>query len=588
MTCLRVVRLKSLFLVLAFLMAMPDTLRHMATLESAAMMVGQAGRLVLLWGAILAAAFLRAAVLRWPTALILAVSAYAMAVFQHTTTQFMTYDAFINMTHATGSLGDALAQNLSAFIAALLPAVILFLAIGLAPGRGTPLLADRVAVGAPWLATLGLAAIMFVRGGDGGDGLPPAFTPIAYLGLAGYEAMTGEIGPRQPVQIRHIRPARHRNLVFVIDESIAGQYLDINSRHGVATPLSHPWPGLDIYNYGLAVAVSNCSSSSNVTLRYGGTRGDYRRIIATQPSIWAYAHQAGLRTVYIDAQTSGGRLQNFMTEAERAEIDDFIQMHDLPVQQRDMAVAQRLIRELADPRPKFVLVNKDGAHFPIQDRYPDADLRYMPALKRGVIDRFNTGKQIGFGGSPAEWVTYRNSYRNTLLWNVGAFFDTLLRHGDFTDTTLIYTSDHGQNLHEDGSSGIFTHCDPAPVAQEGAVPLVVIEGKGIAGMNGTGMSNTGMSNTGRAATRFDWQRDLARNHDRSSHFMIFPTLLQLMGYDPATSQKRYGLALNAPSADPGTFNILFNARLKRQPVWVRLDRSRLVEPLLSDSVSGRL
>src|SRR3546814_9750893 len=66
--------------------------------------------------------------------------------------------------------------------------------------------------------------------------------------------------------------------------------------------LSGIWPFARIYNYGLAASVTNCSVGSNVTLRYGGTRKDYQRINGTQPSIWAYARKAGLRTVYIDSQ----------------------------------------------------------------------------------------------------------------------------------------------------------------------------------------------------------------------------------------------------------------------------------------------
>lgn len=153
-----------------------------------------------------------------------------------------------------------------------------------------------------------------------------------------------------------------------------------------------------------------------------------------------------------------------------------------------------------------------------------------------------------------------------MLWNVGAFFDTLLRDSDLSRTTLIYTSDHGQNLHEDGSSGLYTHCEPEPVPAEGVVPLVVIEGRNASGI--------------------DWQRDLARNHDKSSHYMIFPTLLALMGYDRAAAAARYGQPLDAPSNDPGTFNILFNARLHREPVWLSVDRTRISQPLTSDSAAA--
>src|SRR3546814_16212679 len=74
--------------------------------------------------------------------------------------------------------------------------------------------------------------------------------------------------------------------------------------------LSGIWPFARIYNYGLAASVTNCSVGSNVTLRYGGTRKDYQRINGTQPSIWAYARKAGLRTVYIEHQRTGRALQN--------------------------------------------------------------------------------------------------------------------------------------------------------------------------------------------------------------------------------------------------------------------------------------
>jgi len=559
---LRTLRCKDILLALSILIETPSIHRHLSELSGLGMDIAYCSRLALLWGAIIAAAYIRPPLLRWMTALIFSASAYFATVFDDATTQFMTYDAFINMTNAAGSFSDALAQNLHAFISAIVPALLLFLAMGLAPAQRKAFLPTWASAGAPWLAAIGFTFMLFVRGGDGGDGLPASYTPIAYVALAGYEASTGEIGARQPVQLNRIGRPRSRNIVFIIDESIAGQYLGINSERGVDTPLSRPWPGVDIYNYGLAISVSNCSSSSNVTLRYGGTRSDYRHIIATQPSIWAYAHKAGMRTIYIDAQTSAGALQNFMTKTERAEIDQVIQLGDLPLQQRDMAAADLIISAISDPRPKFILVNKSGAHFPIQDRYPDQFLRYRPALARHVIDSDNTGKQLGFTGSPPEWRVYRNSYRNTLLWNVGSFFDKILRNSRLTDTTLIYTSDHGQNLHEDGSSGIYTHCDPAPVPEEGVVPLVVVEG--------------------RHASGIDWHRDLASNHDRSSHFMIFPTLLKLMGYDAKASERFYGRALDDPSIDPGTFNILFNARLNRQPTWVKVEHAQIRQPPLSD------
>src|SRR3546814_11933645 len=120
-------------------------------------------------------------------------------------------------------------------------------------------------------------------------------TPLLRSTLAGYENATGDIGKRQSVRLRQARRPLSRNIILIVDESVAGQYLDINSPTGVPTPLSGIWPFARIYNYGLAASVTNCSVGSNVTLRYGGTRKDYQRHNGTQPSIWANARKAGLR-----------------------------------------------------------------------------------------------------------------------------------------------------------------------------------------------------------------------------------------------------------------------------------------------------
>src|SRR3546814_10366562 len=147
----------------------------------------------------------------------------------------------------------------------------------MAPRRHLPLGVWLVAA-TPCLATCALTGLLFLRGGDGARGQPPSFTPIAYLTLAGYENATGDIGKRQSVRLRQARRPLSRNIILIVDESVARHYLDINSPTGVPTPLSGIWPFPRIYNYGLAASVTNCSVGSNVTLRSGGERKDYQRI----------------------------------------------------------------------------------------------------------------------------------------------------------------------------------------------------------------------------------------------------------------------------------------------------------------------
>ena len=249
-------------------------------------------------------------------------------------------------------------------------------------------------------------------------------------------------------------------------------------------------------------------------------------------------------------------------EAVDGQIDAFIQFDSASVLERDMLAADSIAAELASTEPSFILVNKVGAHFPIHDKYPDSHLRYSPVLERGAFtDVSDTGDRTGFEGTQEGWRRYRNSYRNALGWTVGSFFERLFDTADLSSTVLIYTADHGQDLHADGREGLTTHCTVDPVGAEGAVPLVVIAGEG--------------REDARIAAR-----------DNGSHYRIFPTLLKLMAYEEAGLRDAYGPDLIDSSSEPDTFNARFNARLGREPVWVSIGPDTLANPVQEDQVEG--
>jgi len=508
--------------------------------------------------ALLLAAFSRPGWLRWSMALAFTVSAIFLDAYNRITDSYLTYSAFVSMVYAGGFVQEALQQYHYAITLAAARALLLLLGLGLRPGP-TPRLPWLLPPVAPVLGLLVLIAILFVRAGEGARGLPVMYTPLAYLSLFGYETLHDHVGPRQPVTLAQSGPAMARDIVLLIDESISGNYLDLNTPAGVTSHLAQTQPGVSIVNFGYAASIANCSADTNVTLRYGGTRGDYLRINSTQPSIWQYAKRAGLGTVYIDGQRTGGNLQNLMTETEKRDIDQFIQFDDTPVVQRDMAALERLVALLKDGRPQLIVMNKVGAHFPVHDKYPDDFLKYQPALPRGrYVDIADTGTRDGFDGRPQDWVLYRNAYQNTVLWNVGEFFRRLFAEGDLSQAVVLYTSDHGQDLHERGNPGLNTHCDSDPVPEEGLVPLVVIQGEGL--------------------RTLDWQAHLQANRNASSHYNLFPTLLKLMGYDGTAVSALYGRSLDMPTDDPFTFNVRFNARLGAKPDFRHIDLGQVVTP----------
>src|SRR5262249_1429359 len=119
-------------------------------------------------------------------------------------------------------------------------------------------------------------------------------------------------------------------------------------------------------------------------------------------------------------------------------------------------------------------------------------------------------------------------YPNAIVWSVDEFFRKLLPAIKASNTFIVYTSDHGQNLLPARS----THCGttPAVPAGEEEVPLFAI----------TSMPEF--------AERLE--EGAARGYGRFSHFEIFPTLLLAMGYDAGWVRANYGPSLmDVPSTD---------------------------------------
>lgn len=525
---------------------------------------------LLLTAALFLTAAIRNTALRLGSALLLGAASALQQGIERVTRGPLTYEAFLNMLAARTHAGAALDQH--GPVLALVFGITLLLVIGivLPPGPASNRIRWWIPPSAAPLGVLLLSAMLYNRGGEGSRALPASFAPISYAALMGVEALAHPTKPRGPVTLPRTHSAAPspaatgRDIILIVDESIAPNYLDINNRAGVPTGLERHRPGVALHNYGYAAAVHNCSATSNLVLRFGGTRRTYQQAILSGPSIWAYARKAGLRTVFIDAQTERGALQNLMTPAERAEIDDHVQFDGTAPLMRDMAIADELALRLDNGVAEFIYVNKVGAHFPIQDKYPDSFMRYRPVLPRGDnMAVIWSSDRTGFDGSPEAWARYRNSYRNTLLWMVGAFFDRLLDQARLERATILYTSDHGQDLHEQGNPGRNTHCGTARArAAEGLVPLLVIEGD--------------------AAPTLDWQGSLRRNRNGMSHFRIFPTLLALMGYDETAMRDFYGPTLADPTPDPFTFNTRFRTRLGREPEWQHIDLAQVPAPPLSD------
>ena len=491
-------------------------------------------------------------------ALVFAAASILLQTYERGTHQPLTYSIFVTLITSHGDLGTALYQYGDVLKVTVPLGIVLFLGIALPPKVSRPY--ARVASLAPVVGVALLSGILFFRGGEGAAALPAPYAPVAFTVLDAQQRLTAVSLPDVTLP-RDDNRKLDRDIVLIVDESIAPQFLDINNANGVPSGLAHPPAGIDVVNFGYAAAIHNCSAGSNTTLRYGGTRENYQEMREGRTNIWAYAKQAGLRTVYLDGQRDHGELQNAMTETEKAQIDDFVQLDDEPIRDRDQKLAELLAERIGNGHPEFIYINKVGGHFPVHDRFPESAAKYFPILPRGhYAERSDGGAEpvIGFDGSVEAWRRYRNSYRNTLLWNVGGFFDHLMAKADLEKATIIYTSDHGQDLQPRSGRTLATHCGSRPRLDEGVVPLVVIDSA--------------------SAPLLDWRQNLEINRNASSAYNIFPTLVAMMGYKRGPIHAHYGRALDERTNDPFTFNLNYYVFLGREPYWQKVNLDKLALP----------
>ncbi|MBW4934973.1 sulfatase-like hydrolase/transferase [Marinobacter sp. F4206] len=346
------------------------------------------------------------------------------------------------------------------------------------------------------------------------DRYPSFFRVPALLMFAGqsdlYEGERLEVSYAGPLD------SSVEKIVLIVDESIRADILGINGYKRETTPyLSSLDSGL--VNFGLAASSSNCSDYSNLILRTGIRKEaipDQDQTSLKTPSIWQFTRRAGYSNVYLDAQNAEAwaNYQNFMNDHEATFIDELLRLRQNLTYESDGIARDTLIDLLEQSGKTFIMLNKHGIHFPYFRSYPEASTIFTPALEPGepMNDREKS----------------LNSYLNGLRWSVDDWFKGLLSESaEFRKYVIIYTSDHGQNIVDDGT--LATHCRPRANRFEGIVPMMVF------------------SNDPGTLARF--RSAQSTGNDRTSHFQVFPTLLNLAGYNESWVSSHYGASLSEPS-----------------------------------------
>ena len=380
-----------------------------------------------------------------------------------------------------------------------------------------------------------MGPIYYFSGGNFQEskGVPVQFCTMSLFSV--YAFMATSSPPKSNVNISLVREPVVRHVVLIVGESIRGDFIDFNVPRDTT-----PWlvsQASSIANFGLTISASNVSNSSNAILRLGAkpeTLGKRGYSILGNPSLWKYAKQAGFETTYINAQFTYKKLQNFMNKEEHRLIDHYVPgTCGKDKLYQDMEMAAQLQEILTRPSRQFVYVNKEGAHFPYAVTYPENRTHFSPAMAR--FESISTRERLV------------NSYKNAVRWSTDDFLEHLLEETDLSNAVIIYTSDHGQNLLEDGKP--VTHGRQlSQVLHEAIVPLLVF--------------------TSHPELQEKFMRSAVINFNKASHFDILPTILNLFGYDPPAVRARYRQSLFESIDNPlGFASGDVTGRFGRLPVW---------------------
>ncbi len=419
--------------------------------------------------------------------------------------------------------GRALSHFSGAAIKAVIVALIGLLIFVYPP----PKLSKRISkylsllVWLPLIPMFLFSSLVFLKSDRAVAGLPQQFSPAAMAIAISYKSIMHEMPQRKAVNFPPESQPKTKHLLYLVDESINPKYLFSDQGEYLKGLADHKDK---IADFGVAVSGSNCSARSNAILRLGATRENLIQSVKTNPSVWQYAKKAGYRTVYIDSQASDkvikkpNDFQNYMNSTEASLIDVFYKVKNVPDSQLDYELLKLVKKELAHKDPTFIYANKNGAHFPYSDNYPETESKFLPVVTTAKDHSFGSLMALYNGGEGLQAVI--NTYKNSLHWNVDRFFQQFFDEIDLTETVVFYTSDHGQYFDVSKT----THCtsgEGAPV-EEGLVPLML------------------MSGNKKLVSEFN--KAAKANFNKMDHFSIFPTMLNLLGYSKQ-HQNSYGPTL---------------------------------------------
>ncbi|GAA5075253.1 phosphoethanolamine transferase [Lysobacter panacisoli] len=281
--------------------------------------------------------------------------------------------------------------------------------------------------------------------------------------------------PRMPVGtnahvVGRAPGTKPRLLVLVVGETVRAQNWGLNGYARQTTPQLHD---IDPVNF---PHVTSCGSATEVSVPcmfspYGRAHYDEERIKHSESLLHVLEH-AGIRTLWRDNQTGckgvceGLAYQSFEHAQDPQSCDAEGCLDEVMLDGLAEEVAQR-------PGDMVVVLHQLGNHGPsYYKRYPARLRRFVPACGTAELGRCSREEIV-------------NAYDNAVMYTDEFLARTIRSLAARTDrdTALIYVSDHGESL---GENGLYLHGVPYAIAPDTQtrVPMVMWLSSGFAADRG--------------------------------------------------------------------------------------------------------
>jgi glucan phosphoethanolaminetransferase (alkaline phosphatase superfamily) len=411
-----------------------------------------------LWSSLLFAATRTRGIGRWPVRVLLGVGALLCVGSQLYT--YARYGAYMNHravlvgTSFLPSIGQQLWFDRWTFLRSLLPCLAVAIGLPIAAIRLAPM--RRRARG--WIC-LDLALVFaliaaFVSPDRGAEqGQPP---DVMYLSAMGQLARARwdhnetvervHPGPRTPEPVPPFvaRPARQRNVLMIITESVRAQSVCVEYTPDCKlTPFSNPVVR-DRIPFTQMRALDSTTAISLAVMWNGLSPTSDRKAEHTAPILWEYTNAAGVQSAYYTSQNllfgnSGTWLegQRWTRHVSATQLEEDATYE---VGADDGKLADHVIGDIGDlVEPWLAVVHLSNTHFPY--KVDPNDLPFTPQEEA-------TG--------PGYENEILNRYQDAIYLQdkaLGRLLRELGKRPDAGRTVTLYVSDHGEQMREKGAVG---------------------------------------------------------------------------------------------------------------------------------------